>query len=74
MTALIPIGIEQAKQAVSAPLHGRTSACHRDPEAWFATDLAARRLGLAARRLGRAARWLRFAAGRRRNGQPLIDP
>jgi hypothetical protein len=73
MTALIPIGIEQTGQAVSAPLHGRTPACYGDPEAWFATDLAARRLGLAARRIGRAARWLGVAAGRRNHRQPPID-
>ena len=69
MTLSIPIGIEQARQAASVPLQERTSATRCDPEAWFATDLVARRVGLAARQLGRAARRLSVAAGRRNHHQ-----
>jgi hypothetical protein len=72
MTAITPVGAEQAWQTLSAARHGRALACQGDAEAWFATDLAARRLGLVARRLGLAARRLGFIAGRRNRRQPPL--
>jgi hypothetical protein len=38
MTALIPVGAEQAWQTLSAALDGLTPACQSDPEAWFAAE------------------------------------
>jgi hypothetical protein len=38
MTALIPVGAEQAWRPLSAALGGLTPACQSDPEAWFAAE------------------------------------